>query len=397
MRRKCRIIRLCSPKPALSRTELLMAQNKGIEQIVAQAVSQALESQLPQLRDELVRRVTGQVLPQLKASDDDPGDGFQHLLKAVCAVHSAVTQRDILRTLLDNAVQHCGRVALFVVKGSSVNGWQARAFTENDALKDFALDGSSGLVARVLGGHTALSGKSKEMDHKFISRFGSAWDDHCLLLPLMLRDKVAALLYADAGLDDGGHVDHAALELLVIATGTWLEVVSQRKAMPRDGSPEGAAERTDGGVAKASAAAATPALNDPFASHTPAYAKAAAAGSSSTTSEHSFEGRQAGAPSEVPNAFAGMSPEEADSHRKAQRFARLLVDEIKLYNQAKLIEGRKHKDVYDRLQEDIDKSRASYQKRYGSTSAASGDYFNNEVIRSLAEDDVSLLGPNFKR
>src|SRR4051794_36923945 len=102
-----------------------MAQNKGIEQIVAQAVSQALETQLPQLRDELVRRVTAQVLPQLKASADDSGDGFQHLLKAVCAVHSAATQRDILRTLLDNAVQHCGRVALFVVKGSNVNGWQA--------------------------------------------------------------------------------------------------------------------------------------------------------------------------------------------------------------------------------------------------------------------------------
>lgn len=396
MRRKCRIIRLSSRKPALSRTELLMAQNKGIEQIVAQAVSQALESQLPQLRDELVRRVTAQVLPQLKASGDDSGEGSQHLLKAVCAVHAAATQRDILRTLLDNAVQHCGRVALFVVKGSSVNGWQARAFTENDALKDFALDASSGLVARVLDGHTALSGKSKEMDHKFIARFGNALDDHCLLLPLMLRDKVAALLYADAGLDHGGHVDHAALELLVIAIGTWLEVVSQRKAMPRDGSPEGVAERADAAVAKASAAT-TPALNDPFASHTPAYAKAAAAASFSTPSEHTFEGRPPGAPSEVPNAFAGMSAEEADSHRKAQRFARLLVDEIKLYNQAKLTEGRKNKDLYDRLREDIDKSRASYQKRYGSTAAASGDYFNNEVIRSLAEDDVSLLGPNFKR
>ena len=124
---------------------------------------------------------------------------------------------------------------------------------------------------------------------------------------------------------------------------------------------------------------------------------AAAAASSSTISEHTFEVPQPGASSEVPNAFAGMSPEQADSHRKAQRFARLLVDEIKLYNQAKLTEGRKNKDLYDRLQEDIDKSRASYQKRYGSTAAASGDYFNNEVIRSLAEDDVSLLGPKFKR
>lgn len=92
-----------------------------------------------------------------------------------------------------------------------------------------------------------------------------------------------------------------------------------------------------------------------------------------------------------------MSPEDADVHRKAQRFARLLVDEIKLYNQAKLLEGRQNKDLYDRLKEDIDKSRSTYQKRYGSTVAASGDYFSQELIRSLAEDDVSLLGSNFPR
>jgi hypothetical protein len=73
------------------------------------------------------------------------------------------------------------------------------------------------------------------------------------------------------------------------------------------------------------------------------------------------------------------------------------MDEIKLYNQAKVADGRKHKDIFDRLKEDIEKSRATYQKRYGNTSAGSGDYFNQELIRSLAEDDVSLLGKNFQR
>jgi hypothetical protein len=96
-------------------------------------------------------------------------------------------------------------------------------------------------------------------------------------------------------------------------------------------------------------------------------------------------------------AAPALSAEDAEVHRKAQRFARLLMDEIKLYNQAKVSEGRKHKDLYDRLKEDIDKSRATYLKRYGNTAAASGDYFNQELIRSLAEDDVSLLGKNFQR
>ena len=99
----------------------------------------------------------------------------------------------------------------------------------------------------------------------------------------------------------------------------------------------------------------------------------------------------------APDAFAQLSVADADTHRKAQRFARLLMDEVKLYNQAKVAEGRKHKDLYDRLKEDIDKSRSTYNKRYGNTAAASADYFSQEVIRSLAEDDVTLLGPNFHR
>jgi len=96
-------------------------------------------------------------------------------------------------------------------------------------------------------------------------------------------------------------------------------------------------------------------------------------------------------------AAPAMSPEGQDVHRKAQRFARLLVDEVKLYNQAKVAEGRKHKDLYDRLKEAIEKSRGTYQKRYGNTVAASGDYFQHEVVRSLAEDDVSIMGANFRQ
>jgi hypothetical protein len=98
-----------------------------------------------------------------------------------------------------------------------------------------------------------------------------------------------------------------------------------------------------------------------------------------------------GAPSGPP-----MSAEDEEIHRKARRFARLLVDEIKLYNKAKLAEGRANRNLYDVLQDPIDKSRATYQKRYGSTVAASGNYFEDEMKRSLAEDDLSVMGSNFK-
>ena len=73
------------------------------------------------------------------------------------------------------------------------------------------------------------------------------------------------------------------------------------------------------------------------------------------------------------------------------------MDEIKLYNQAKVSEGRKNRDLYDRLKDDIEKSRDTYKKRYGNTVAADADYFSVELLRSLAEDDVSVMGTNFHR
>ena len=95
--------------------------------------------------------------------------------------------------------------------------------------------------------------------------------------------------------------------------------------------------------------------------------------------------------------LAAVHDADADVRLADVDVARLLVDEIKLYNQAKVAEGRKHKDLYDRLKETIEKSRATYQKRYGKTVAASGNYFQNEIIRSLAEDDLSILGADFRQ
>ena len=66
-------------------------------------------------------------------------------------------------------------------------------------------------------------------------------------------------------------------------------------------------------------------------------------------------------------------------------------------NQGKVNEGRQNRDLYDRLKEDIEKSKATYDKRYGSTPASSANYFNDEIVRVLADNDAALMGGNFNR
>jgi hypothetical protein len=89
-----------------------------------------------------------------------------------------------------------------------------------------------------------------------------------------------------------------------------------------------------------------------------------------------------------------VAPILDEAHEKARRFAKLLVEEIKLYNQTKVAEGRARGDLYSRLREDIEKSRAAYHKRYGE-SVRDVDFFTQELMRILADNNRTVMGPGF--
>jgi hypothetical protein len=88
------------------------------------------------------------------------------------------------------------------------------------------------------------------------------------------------------------------------------------------------------------------------------------------------------------------SETEQRAHNDARRFARLLVSEIKLYNAAKVNDGRRNYDLYDRLKDEIDRSRKVYDKRVSPAVAARFDYFYDELVQTLAEGDPAKLGKN---
>ena len=367
-----------------------MSESKQLQQIVERAVAQVFDRQLPKLKSELAERV----LAELPAAGPSPGGGPSSagLAQSVASIHAGSTQKEILRALLDAGSSHAARVALFVVKGGAATGWQGRGLGDDDAVKDFPLDMNHGPAAHAYQNRTVTPANIAEMDRRFVKQFGGPENEQVLVLPLVLKDKVAALLYADGGAN--GMLDAASLEVLVMATSAWLEVASLRKQVQKD-TGEGMAT-----MERAPAPApvhTVSSFSDPFASHSPKHLAKAAPEPAAEVVEVGAAASAASAAAPATDPFAGLSPEDADMHRKAQRFARLLVDEIKLYNQAKVAEGRRNKDLYDRLKEDIEKSRTTFQKRYGSTAAASGDYFQKEVLRSLAEDDLSVMGASFRR
>lgn len=106
------------------------------------------------------------------------------------------------------------------------------------------------------------------------------------------------------------------------------------------------------------------------------------------TSDSRFRRRDIDLPIEV-------SEEERRYHNEARRFARLLVSEIKLYNEPKVKEGRETRDLYDRLREAIDRSREMYDKRVSPQVATKFDYFHYELVNTLAEGDENKLGQDY--
>ena len=90
-----------------------------------------------------------------------------------------------------------------------------------------------------------------------------------------------------------------------------------------------------------------------------------------------------------------VTEDERRLHNDARRFARLLVSEIKLYNEQKVREGREANDLYERLREAIDRSREMYDKRVQPSVAAKFDYFHYELVNSLGDGEESKLGATY--
>jgi hypothetical protein len=97
-------------------------------------------------------------------------------------------------------------------------------------------------------------------------------------------------------------------------------------------------------------------------------------------------------PAGISRAAAPPAGDAGKKHDEARRFARLLVSEIKLYNEGKVEQGRKNKDLYERLKEDIDRSRQMYDERIPEDVRKATNYFYDELVRILADGDAGALG-----
>ncbi|MEP6818777.1 MAG: GAF domain-containing protein [bacterium] len=363
---------------------------------------------------------------------------------AISEIDEQDSQAGILKVLVNRAASFAPRVAFFVIKGEQGIGWRARGFqgtVGDNAIHQMSLpiaaDTSVGHAARSRASWSGSSGSHSE-NHLILNRLGDEPPSRIIAVPLVVRDRTVAVLYADSAHLDADAINLEALETLVRVAGMAVELlVARATPQMQPATPQSAPEAAPAEVAPApeqpsytpaaeygeitsvveeSAPAAEVAALEaqPEAVHVEsqvepepqAYEAEIQATPVGVEAPVEVAGEivqplEAPAPASTPRRRSSAavelpvevaSEEERRLHNDARRFARLLVSEIKLYNEQKVVEGRSHGDLYQRLREYIDRSRDMYDKRVKPEVAQRYDYFHHELVATLAEGNEAKLG-----
>jgi hypothetical protein len=87
-----------------------------------------------------------------------------------------------------------------------------------------------------------------------------------------------------------------------------------------------------------------------------------------------------------------LTPEEQELHRRANRVAKVSMQDIKMLRPEQVRLGREKKDLCIRLKDDIEKAHREYDRRFKPIMDHPVDYFYRWAVEILAEGDAHALG-----
>jgi outer membrane biosynthesis protein TonB len=87
-----------------------------------------------------------------------------------------------------------------------------------------------------------------------------------------------------------------------------------------------------------------------------------------------------------------LSNEEQELHRRANRVAKVSMQDIKMLRPEQVRLGREKKDLCIRLKDDIEKAHREYDRRFKPIMDHPVDYFYRWMVEILAEGDAHALG-----
>jgi hypothetical protein len=329
--------------------------------------------------------------------------GMQRLVSGFRRLDEGQSLSQLLDTLAMQAAAEASRCALFVVRGRTLQGWslsgfdnaprEARSLTiKLDVLPELARVVSQGQRADVQT--AAFASEEAEavafMNHPSV--------DSGVAVPVTVGGQVAALIYVD----DGGREDRPvpaswpeAIELLARHAGRCLEaqtaIRAARLSGPATTATSASAAPQQPLRAVSSATAAPQQVQVPVATVTaPSDDAPTAPMLVASTPMPTLPVVTPITTASATTAPAGMNDAYAEEH--ARRYARLLIADIRLYNEAAVRTGREQRDLASRLQPEIARARSAFEERIPASVRNRERFFDEELVRTLADGDETLLG-----
>ena len=261
------------------------------------------------------------------------------VVAAVRALDHSTSLTHALETLTEHAAAVAGRAAVFVLSGDRLSSFRTAGFpSTNGSPYETSLSGTGLLSLAVRSREMQLS--SMDVPPPAFAAIGP--EQTGIAVPLSVGERVVAVLYADAAvnvLDVYGSKGYSHP-----SSRDWTDAVD---AMARHASL----------VLGAVTAARTV---------------------------------QAVAPRN--GDMLAIAPPRVEDEQRARRYARLLLSEIKLYNESAIRLGRQQRDLLQRLRPEIDRARRLYEERVPPTIGGRATYFQQELVQALADGDAALLG-----
>ena len=87
-----------------------------------------------------------------------------------------------------------------------------------------------------------------------------------------------------------------------------------------------------------------------------------------------------------------LSPEEQELHRRANRVAKVSMQDIKMLRPEQVRLGRENRDICTRLKDDIEKAHREYDRRFRPIMDHPVDYFYRWLVEILADGDPHAIG-----
>jgi len=305
--------------------------------------------------------------------------GPEFLVASVKGLSQAADQIALLDRVLEGASLCFSRACLFLIRGEAAHGWSSVGLLETE-------EGDSARSLRVPLANVPLlrsaidsrAAMRSEDASEYVSLLpppipGQRIPSCAVAAPLIVRDRVSAILYGDDGGDAPALCDFSTAEALVCVASLAADklALEARPAAPETVANADVEIRIPPVTDTSEALPSTELLEpDPLDEEL----------------EYASFARESSADP------AHLSPDETRVHEDARRFARLLVSELLLYNEDVVVVGRKQRDIYDRLRDEIEKSRQAYDQRVPEPVRSRTDYFKEELIRTLAQGDALALG-----